>query len=411
MTLSHTLPSIPSPDIANAVNIHSFSLVTPLGTDYSTILSRALSLDTSGMRHNDSYLQGRHTVIGQVKDKLPSLVNTFSHFDYRANRLLALATEHIINDIDALKSKFHSSRIGIVLATSTAGVDSLENALPVYDTTGALPPYYQPHHQRMGSIATFLSHYLNISGPCMTVSTACSSANKAFASARRWINAGICDAVICGGVDVLSHLTLRGFESLGALSNEQSIPFSKNRAGINIGEGAGLFILTKGEGEFMIVGSGESSDAYHISAPHPEGDGAVNAIQLALQDAHLSPSHIDYINLHGTGTQHNDIMEANAIHRVFSDYAHNVPCSSSKPLIGHTLGVSGALELGLSLLSMSSTNSSGKYLPHYFDGNYDEDIKPLHLVPIDNTLGRPRYVLSNSFAFGGSNATIIIGRQ
>lgn len=253
---------------------------------------------------------------------------------------------------------------------------------------------------------------LGFIGPAMTVSTACSSANKAFASAKRWLNAGLCDAVICGGVDVLSQLTLRGFESLGALSNEKTQPFSRNRKGINIGEAAALFILTNEDSEFSLLGVGESSDGYHISSPDPSGAGACAAMQAALDDAGLEAAEIDYINLHGTGTLQNDPMEAHAIHRVFGKRAADIACSSSKAKVGHTLGISGAVELGFTLLSMSRQyNRQGDYLPHSYDGQFAEDILPLNLVVSENGLGRPRYALSNSFAFGGSNATLIVGRN
>lgn len=400
-----------TPNFTDSVAIESFALTTPLGYKPSEILDNALAGSLAGMRHNTHYLQGRTTVIGQVTRPLPALPPLFADFDYRANRLLAAVIGDLANDLERLKSRFPAHRIGVVLATSTAGVDSLETALPTFDKTGQWAEHYRPHHQRMGSVSEFVAAYLGVNGPTMTVSTACSSGNKAFASARRWLNAGLCDAVLCGGVDVLSQLTLRGFEALGALSSQQTQPFSKNRAGINIGEGAGLFILSKADSELRIFGCGESADAYHISAPNPNGDGAVVAMQMALSDANLSPEAIDYLNLHGTGTPQNDPMEATAIHRVFGDCASAVACSSSKAQIGHTLGVSGVLELGLALLSMSAYNSCGHYLPHCFDGDYDSDIQPLNVVSVGNALGRPRYVLSNSFAFGGSNATVIIGRE
>lgn len=398
-------------NLANSVGIEAFAMTTPLGHQAETILSNALSGSLAGMLPNSDYLQGRPTIVGQVTRPLNALPSAFSAFDYRANRLLATVIEDLSAAIEALKSRCPAHRIGVILATSTAGVDSLETALPTLDNSGEWAAHYQPHHQRMGSVSEFVASYLEIDGPSMTVSTACSSANKAFASARRWLNADLCDAVICGGVDVLSQLTLRGFESLGALSSVQTQPFSQHRAGINIGEGAALFILSKADCEWQILGCGESSDAYHISAPNPQGDGAVAAMQSALADAGLSPEAIDYINLHGTGTPQNDPMEAIAIHRVFAERGASIPCSSSKAQIGHTLGVSGALELGLSLLSMSSYNKAQSYLPHCFDGAYDREIKPLNVVSVGNQLGRPRYVLSNSFAFGGSNATLIVGRE
>lgn len=397
-------------NLSDSIAVEALAMTTPLGHQPSDILANAISGSLAGMRKNTNYLQGRQTLVGQVCRELPALPQTFADFDYRANRLLAAVIADLSDALEQLKSRLPTHRIGVVLATSTAGVDSLETALPTLDSTGQWADHYRVHHQRMGSVSEFVSTYLGIAGPTMTVSTACSSGNKAIASARRWLNADLCDAVICGGVDVLSQLTLRGFEALGALSYQQTQPFSQNRDGINIGEGAGLMILSKADSELRIFGCGESSDGYHISAPNPNGDGAVEAMQSALDDAGLSAEAIDYVNLHGTGTPQNDPMEATAVHRVFAQRGETVACSSSKAQMGHTLGVSGVLELGLSLLSMSADNTTGHYLPHCFDGEYDKAIKPLNVVFVENGLGRPRYVLSNSFAFGGSNATVIAGR-
>lgn len=395
------------------VAIIDFTLLSSVGVDKVEIINNMLSERRIGMVEDTHYLQGRKTVIGKLPETaICRLPKQYSKFDFRANQVLAKAINDFKEAIDRLKTSFPAKRIGVIMATSTSGVESLEQALPLYDKNGYWPESYQLLHQRMANISAFLCHYLQLSGPAMTVSTACSSANKAFASAKRWLNAGLCDAVICGGVDVLSQLTLRGFESLGALSSTHGQPFSLNRCGINIGEGAALFVLTNGEAEFSLLGVGESSDGYHISAPEPSGNGASQSMQAALSNANLATDKIDYINLHGTGTLQNDPMEATAIHHVFAEQGAAIACSSSKAKIGHTLGVSGAIELGMTLLSMSKRhNLKGDYLPHIYDNQYDTSILPLNLVKPDNQLGRPHYALSNSFAFGGSNATLVIARN
>ncbi|MCF6318919.1 MAG: beta-ketoacyl-ACP synthase [Proteobacteria bacterium] len=361
-----------------------------------------------GMQLDRQYLNNDATYIGKINQDLPQLEEKFKHFDYRANRLLHFTFAQIKSQYDKLASNYPAHRIGVILGTSTAGVDSLESALCYYDTHEKWPCNYLPHHQRMASVSEYLAQYLGIQHPVMSVSTACSSAAKAMLSAQRWINSDICDVVITGGVDVLCQLTLKGFNSLGALSPELSQPFSKNRQGINIGEAAAIFILKKEQAEINLLGGGESSDAHHVSAPDPSGKGAITAMQQALVNAKIDSKAIDYLNLHGTGTIQNDAMESLAVDKVFK---RDIYCSSSKPLTGHTLGVAGALELGLCALSMSDLNQTGDYIPHCYDGAYDESIPRLNLVKTGNQLGRPQTIMSNSFAFGGSNAAVILSSK
>ena len=218
----------------------------------------------------------------------------------------------------------------------------------------------------------------------------------------------VCDAVLVGGADSLSRLTVRGFQSLESISKGISNPLSVNRDGINIGEGACLTLMTHQPSAIALLGAGASSDAYHISAPDPEGRGARDAMARALSDAAIAPEQIDYINLHGTGTPLNDSMECRAIAALFGT---STPCSSTKPLIGHTLGAAGALELGLCWLAMSELNSNGYLPPHRWDEQPDPDLAPLEIVAVGSPCGtRPRICLSNSFAFGGNNASLVIGR-
>ncbi len=390
------------------VGIVDFALITALGSDKRSQRRNALAGSLSGMVSDMALLRGRETFVGRIRDNLPAIPHRLAELDFRANRLLMRVLDDVQVTIEQQKQHYPLHRIGVIMATSTSGVDNLERALPHFDRHGKWPAEYLPHHHRMGSISEFVERYTQVEGPAMTVSTACSSGNKALASAKRWLNTGICDIVICGGVDILCELTLRGFDSLGALSYHHSVPFSKNRQGINIGEAAAVFVLSKETAEVNLLGCGESTDAYHISAPCPQGSGAVAAMRQALDDANISAQEIDYINLHGTGTAQNDHMEALAIHQVFADYASEVPCSSSKPQIGHTLGVSGLAELGLCL----SVIDSNRYLPHVFDDCYDSNLPLLNLVKVEQAhLRSPseKIMLSNSFAFGGSNATVVVG--
>jgi 3-oxoacyl-[acyl-carrier-protein] synthase-1 len=224
----------------------------------------------------------------------------------------------------------------------------------------------------------------------------------------------VCDAALVGGADTLCRLTINGFTALESVSASICNPFSRNRDGITIGEGAALFILTKEKSAIELCGIGETSDAYHISAPHPQGTGAQAAMQMALRDAGLKPEQISYVNLHGTATIKNDQMESIAMQAVFAD---GVACSSSKPLIGHTLGAAGATEIGLCWLTLSDLNDKGKGIlpPHLWDGVPDTSIPQLALVnlghELENRVKEHCYFMSNSFAFGGNNLSVVIGRN
>ncbi|MGH8106542.1 MAG: beta-ketoacyl synthase N-terminal-like domain-containing protein, partial [Arenimonas sp.] len=250
-------------------------------------------------------------------------------------------------------------------------------------------------------------HILGVKGPSHVISTACSSSAKALASGVRLLDAGIADAVIVGGSDSLCAFTLAGFGSLESLSVDRCNPFSANRKGINIGEGAALFVMSREPGPVQLLGWGESSDAHHMSAPEPSGAGAGSALLQTLQRANLQPHQIDYINLHGTATPQNDAMEARIVHEIFGDA---VPASSTKALTGHTLGAAGAVEAALCWLSLVQ-NPENALPTHWFDGEPDTGIPSIQLVQPGQKNSRPlQYIVSQSFAFGGSNAAICLGR-
>jgi 3-oxoacyl-[acyl-carrier-protein] synthase-1 len=220
---------------------------------------------------------------------------------------------------------------------------------------------------------------------------------------------GVCDAIVAGGVDTLCAFTLAGFAALESVSRTRCQPFSVNRSGINIGEGAALFLMSRDEAAVTLMGWGEASDAHHISAPDPAGRGADLAIRQALQRAGVEPDALDYINLHGTATLQNDAMESKVVNALFGD---RVALSSTKAMTGHTLGAAGAIEAGLCWLAMQDNNPQGLLPPHLWDGAADPALPALQLAAPQQTLGRPlRRALSNSFAFGGTNAALIFGRQ
>ncbi len=364
--------------------------------------------DQSGMVRTEAFSPGAPCFVGQVDALLPTLPSAFARYDCRNNRLLLAALNQIDATVRDAIGTFDTARIGVVIGTSTSGILEGEETVAHAVHEGRPLATYDYQQQRLSSGSDFLSNYLNVRGPSVSISTACSSSAHAFAYARRLLVHDVCDAVLVGGADSLSRLTVRGFQSLESISNGISNPLSVNRDGINIGEGACLTLMTHQPSAIALLGAGASSDAYHISAPDPEGRGARDAMARALSDAAVGPEQIDYINLHGTGTPLNDSMECRAIAALFGT---STPCSSTKPLIGHTLGAAGALELGLCWLAMSELNSNGYLPPHRWDQQPDPDLAPLEIVAVGSQREtRPRICLSNSFAFGGNNASLVIGR-
>jgi 3-oxoacyl-[acyl-carrier-protein] synthase-1 len=295
--------------------------------------------------------------------------------------------------------------VGIVLGTSTSGIGEGERAIQALVHEGALSPEYDYGQQELGSPARFLSTVLGLTGPAAVISTACSSSAKALASAGRWLAGGLVDAVLVGGADSLCRFTIAGFSALDSVSAERCNPLSLNRKGINIGEAAALFLLGRAEGPVRLAGWGETSDAHHISSPEPTGLGAAEAMRLALARAQLKGPQVGYVNLHGTATRQNDTMECLAVDAVLG---REVWVSSTKPLTGHTLGAAGALEAALCWLTL--TDPQGRLPPHWFDGQPDPELPALHLVPAGQR-ERVDAVLSNSFAFGGSNASLALVRS
>lgn len=344
--------------------------------------------------------------VGRINAGLPELEPHLARFDCRNNRLAEAALNQIMPAIHRATKRYGAERIGVVMATSTSGIAASEKAVKSLQDTGRYPVNYHAIQGALGGLGAFVATRLELRGPAYTLSTACSSSANAALSARRLIRSGLCDAVLFGGVDSLCELTLEGFAALEAESADLCRPFSTHRDGINIGEAAAIFLMTKdGDGPRLAGGAG-SSDAHHISAPHPEGDGAYRAMCDALADAGLVADDIGYLNLHGTGTRQNDAMEAKAVHRLFPT---GVPCGSTKSMTGHTLGAAGALELAICWLLLTR-RQPGRLPPALYHDSYDPALPALQLA--DGTGAckeRPLYCLSNSFAFGGSNVALILG--
>jgi 3-oxoacyl-[acyl-carrier-protein] synthase-1 len=352
-----------------------------------------------------------NTYVGEVPGADQAVLpDALAAFDCRNNRvaLLGLEQDGFVDAVREAVARYGQRRVGVLLGTSTAGILQTEQAYRRRDSdSGALPAdfIYRTAHNTY-SVGNFVHRYFGLEGPAMVVSTACSSSAKVFASAARMIAAGLIDAAIVGGVDTLCLTTLYGFNSLELLSPRPCRPYATDRDGISIGEAAAFILLERAptkvrDDDILLLGVGESSDAYHMSSPHPDGLGAQMAMQAALDSAGLGKSAIDYINLHGTATPSNDAAEGKAVAALFGDC---VACSSTKGATGHALGAAGGLEAVISALALRHGFMPGS----------------LHCEPPDPTIAiqylaanraqAPRRVLSNSFGFGGSNCSLLLGR-
>ncbi|GAD60722.1 beta-ketoacyl-[acyl-carrier-protein] synthase family protein [Aquipseudomonas alcaligenes] len=388
--------------------LNALGLLCALGEGKQAVADALLAGDASGMHAEDGWVTDRRLTVGAVRAVLPAMPAGFEAAHSRNNQLLLAAAQQIEPELRAAIARHGATRVGLVLGTSTSGIREASDGIARYLKEGELPADYDYAQQEMAAPATFLADWLGLAGPVYCQSTACTSSARALLSAHRLLQQGLCDAVICGGVDSLCRLTLNGFSALEAVSAEPCNPFSVNRHGINIGEGAALFLMTRESSPIAFLGGGASSDAHHISAPHPQGLGARAAMDKALASAGLQASDIDYLNLHGTATTHNDAMESHAVHGLFPA---TLPCSSTKPLTGHTLGAAGALEAAFCWLALSEYNRDGLLPPHRWDGQADPALAPLRLVGAGDRLQRTsgRRLMSNSFAFGGNNVALILG--
>jgi 3-oxoacyl-[acyl-carrier-protein] synthase-1 len=345
---------------------------------------------------------------GRVAGALPDLPAALARLDCRNNRLALLAYEQIAARVAEVRRRVGVARLAVVVGTSTSGVSDAEEAFRVRRRTGRLAERFTLAQLEHGGLAACVAQLAGARGPALTISTACSSGAKALACARALLELDLCDAVVAGAVDSECALTSQGFASLQAVSATRTNPMSRNRDGLTLGEGGALFLLLREHGGVQLAGAGESSDAHHMSAPEPEGRGFEACMRDALADAELDPREIAYVNLHGTGTPQNDRVESAAALRVFGA---QVPCSSTKPLVGHALGASGALEAAFCWLVLARRQGDRLRLPpHCWDGCADPEVAPLRLVQPGESVaaGAPAALLSNSFGFGGSNCALVL---
>lgn len=329
-------------------------------------------------------------------------------YDCRNNRLawLALQQDGFLAAVQAARARWGAHRVAVLLGTSTSGILETEHAFTRRDAAGALPPDFDyAHTHSTASLARFVADALALAGPAWVVSTACSSSAKVFGDAARLIEAGWIDAAVVGGVDSLCLTTLYGFHSLQLFAEDVCRPWDAHRGGVSLGEGAAFALLQREAAAGQpalgrLLGVGESSDAHHMSAPHPEGALAAAAMRQALDAAGLAPAQIDYVNLHGTGTPSNDAAEDRAVQSVFG---RDLPCSSTKGATGHTLGAAGGVEAVISLLALRHG-----LMPGGLNIRERDPALGIHYLQANRT--QPlRHVLSNSFGFGGSNASLVLG--
>lgn len=349
-----------------------------LGTGNEETLANYRRRTAPGMKLISGDIPGRDIWFGSVETELPEIAEP--HWNMRTNRLLKAAVERMEGLKEAI-ARVGADRTGIVIGASNTGIDEAENFVDRWLEEGRKPEELDFSMIELGTPALYLKELLGVGGPAYTVSTACSSATKAFAAAARLLEKGVCDLVITGGVDGRCRFAMNGFHALGALAAGKCRPLAPDRDGINLGEGVALFTLERESASssgVKLLAVGESSDAYHATAPDPEGKGAEAAMRGALDAAGLSPKDVDYVNLHGTGTQANDSMELKAVERVFGPVEERggLEIESTKDLTGHCLGAAGAVEAAIAYLILRAG---------------------LHHV-----------ALSNSFAFGGSNAAVLL---
>lgn len=383
-------------------------IVNALGRCGDEIWPRLLAADTSQIRARDDLVPGRRLLLGEVSGTLPQVPGTLRHYDCRNNAMSLAALEPLMDATLDTRRAVGAERMGVVMGTSTSGVSDAESAIRHRVETGELAQSFCYDQLEFGGVAGFLARLLDLRGPAYTISTACSSGARALASARSLLDLGLCDAVLAGATDTLCGLTANGFSSLQVVSDSLTNPCSANRSGLTLGEGSAIFLVTREPGGIQLTGVGESSEAHHMSAPDPEGVGAESAMRGALRDAGREAGEIAYLNLHGTGTPKNDAMECEAVARVFEAPP---PSSSTKPMVGHTLGAAGAMEAGFLWLALAAAHDATLDLPpHAYDGVIDPELAPLPLVRPGDQAGLGP-LLSNSFGFGGNNCCLVLERS
>lgn len=387
--------------------VRAYTATSALGHGLESHLA-ALSAGRSGLRENDFSSAPLACWIGRV-DGLEDAPLPAAHavWECRNNRLawLGLRQDRFLEHALDARARYGAARVALVLGTSTASIGATEEAYRDLDDDGRMPaPLRRPLIHAPHSLAGFVAEALGLEGPCLTVSTACSSSAKVFATAERLIRLGLVDAAVVGGVDTLCDSVLFGFNALELVSPEPCRPFDESRRGISIGEAAGFALLERAvvaPDAIRLLGYGESSDAHHMSTPHPDGLGAELALRDALARAGLRSEQVQYINLHGTASRKNDEVEAALIARAFPA---STRASSTKGFTGHTLGAAGIVEAVFAMEAIRHDVIPGNF------GCTQPDPACGPQLALDTEQQRVDVALSNSFGFGGNNACLAFGR-
>lgn len=389
------------------VRVTAYTATSALGHGVAPMLD-AIRCERSGLRplQPDDFgtwpmVEPLTTWVGRVDGLDESLPAAWTHWDCRNNRLAwrGLNADGFLDGVASAAARHGPERVGLVLGTSTSSIGTTEDAYRALDADGCFPAgMTSPALQSMNSLTAFVREVTGLGGPAFTVSTACSSSAKVFCSAARMLRLGLVDAVVVGGVDSLCASTLFGFNALGLVADEPCRPFAVDRRGINLGEAAGFALLERGAGSRRLLGAGESSDAHHLSAPDPLGAGAELALDEALAAARIDAAAIDHVQLHGTGTRHNDAAESALLGR---RYAAATTASSTKGMVGHTLGAAGILGSVFCWLALDHGDVAGTV-------NTREVAPDLWPHVALHAVSRPVAIAAtHNFAFGGSNCVLI----
>ncbi len=400
------------------IYVHAYEGICALGTGRAAIQRKLFDAQcaptdgivSSAFSPNTSMFLGLASPECTRIESLPE--HTPKQFKSRNNALLYHTFLQLESEWQHLSQGVSSHRVAVVLGSSNSGIAQGEAAILFQEQNQCLPVEYCYAQQEYGSPAQFLAWLLGVNGPAYTISTACSSGAKALISGARLLQHNLCDLAVVGGADVVSQLTAQGFLSLEAIDGGRCQPFAQARKGIHLGEGAALLVLSREPAAIQLSGWGESSDAHHIAAPQPDGLGAERCMRQALRYAQLEARQIDYLNLHGTATRQNDAMEAQAVARVLGG---QVKISSTKSFTGHTLGAAGAVEALFSCMILQYASEHGLSAlhvpPHWINGGIDAELPELNFaLPERCTVTQVRHVMSNSFGFGGSNASLIFSK-
>lgn len=374
------------------IKITAYEAICNIGLNIDEIFHRAIAGENNHFVLEKNLIKDYSFRLGKIDTELEQIEDP--DFNTRCNRLILYVLKLLNPQITELFNKYSKEEISIIAASTNCGVEE-------YEKSGLKT------HSELGNPAMFVKKHLGLNNTAITISTACSSGAKAFSIAKNYLEAGISKAVLVIGVDSLTKLPLYGFSSLEILSSKPTNPFSKNYTGINIGEACTIFVLEDTDNSgIKLLGTGESSDIFHSTTPDPEAKEVKNAILQALHNSGIKPEEVNYINLHGTGTLANDMMEAEAVNTIFGTHT---PASSTKPLTGHCLGAAASIEAALCCHLLN--NFSGKLFPHIYDSEYNPSLKPINLIKTQNLYDKCNICISNSFGFGGTNAIIVLGKD